>query len=183
MTYNDDGTVNMYIKTQFESSSDNVYCLITLGDMRFVTRDKVARIENIPDKSYALHYDVCVEIDGKIYSIFNTSPSGMANEAYIYLGSELTDNVLTMQLYQDAMNFDLSSVRIVSSAGEEIFLTESDFVYNEEYGCYDVSVELGEYADEVVIYVMANPYHYGLEDVEDYAGNERKIFEVTVYQP
>ena len=183
ITYNDDGTINMYIQTDFESDSEDVYYQISIGDIRFISRDKIARIENIPDKSYALRYDVCVDIDGQQYSIFHTTPSGMANEAYFYFNSELTNNTFTLQLDKDWLHIDLNTVRLVSSTGEEIILSESDFIYDEEYYVYAISVEFAEAPEYVVVSMMANPYYTGLENIDGYIGNTRKMFEETVYQP
>ena len=183
ITYNDDGTINMYIQNNFEANSEDVYYQITVGNIRYKSREPLAKLEGIADESYALSYDVCVDIDGVQYSIFNTVPSGVANESYIYYESEFSNNVLMLSLYKDSTGLDLNSVRLVSSAGEEILLSESDFVYNEEYNSYDISVTLNEYAESVEIYMMANPYIGGLADVSDYIGNERKIFVETVYQP
>ena len=101
ITYNDDGTINMYIPTQFEADMDELYYQITIGDIRYTSRDKIARIEGIPNIPYAVIYDVCIDIDGKTYSIFNTVPSGMANEEYSYFDANLVDNVLTLQVYEN----------------------------------------------------------------------------------
>ena len=183
VTYNDDGTVNIYIDTDFSSDSEEVYYQITLGDIRYTSREPLARIENIPNEGYALHYDVCVDIDGVQYSIYHTTPSGVANEEYFYLETSFDNNVLSMSVDKELINADLNTVRIVSSLGEEIILSEDDFVYNEEYGTYDVSVQFAEYAEEATVYLMANPYSEGIENIDGYLGNERKIFELTVYQP
>ena len=183
ITYNDDGTINIYVPTGFESDDDGVYYQVSLNGMRYTSREPLLRAENIPDISYEIRYDVCIDIDGQQYSVFHMYHSGMANEAYFYFESDFMDNVLSMKLDKEYMHLDLSTVRLVSSAGEEIILTESDFTYNEVYSTYDAVVEFTEYADEVVIYLMANPYYNGLEEIDGYIGNTRKIFEVTVYQP
>ena len=67
--------------------------------------------------------------------------------------------------------------------GEEIVLTEADFAYNEEYGTYDVVAQFEQAPAYVTVRVMGNPYHDGLEDVENYVGNARKLLETTVYGP
>jgi hypothetical protein len=182
ITYNDDGTVNMYIQTNFDCEREDVYYQITAGGIRYKSRDKIARLEHIPDKSYDLHYDVCIDVDGVQYSIAHTSPSGMANEAFFSFEATLTDNTLSLKLDKDLIFLDLNSIRLLSSTGEEIILTESDFVYNEEYDTYDTVVEFDSYAESVTIYFAANPYHDGLDIIDGYIGNTRKIFEETVYQ-
>ena len=183
VTYNDDGTINLYIQTSFSAQDEAVYYQITVGGIRYVSREPLARIERIPDQSYALRYDVCVDIDGKQYSIFNTTPSGMVNEAYFYLESSLEDTALHLWIYKDAMYIDLDTVVLTSSVGEEIRLAQGDFVYNEEHGYYEAQVTFTERAEEVTVSAMANPFYNGLDGVGDYIGNTRKIFEITVYQP
>ena len=183
ITYNDDGTVNIYIQTNFTSDNEELYYQVTLGSMRYKSRDKLLKIERIPDNSYALHYDVCIDIDGVQYSIFHVSPSGVANEPYFYLDSSLEDNVLSLALYKDVMYVDMDSVKLITSSGEEISLSETDFTYNEEYGRYEITVEFTQPLTHVVVQMQANPYHVGIEDIDDYIGNERKTFEETVELP
>ena len=70
-----------------------------------------------------------------------------------------------------------------TGSGEEITLSETDFIYNEEYGRYEIMVEFTKPLTHVVIQMQANPYHIGLEELGEYLGNARKTFEETVYQP
>ncbi len=183
ITYNDDGTVNMYIQTEFTSDNEDVYYQITVGSMRYKSREKLLKIEHIPDESYPLQYDVCIDIDGVQYSIFHVSPSGVANEPYFLIESSLEGNILSLVLYKDIMYVDMNSVKLISSSGEEISLSETDFIYNEEYGLYEIMVEFTQPLTHVVIQMQANPYHEGLEELDDYVGNARKTFEETVYEP
>ena len=122
-------------------------------------------------------------IDGVQYSIFHVSPSGVANEPYFLLDSSLDGNTLSLALYKDVMYVDMNSVKLISSSGEEITLSETDFIYNEEYGRYEIVVEFTKPLTHVVIQMQANPYHIGLEELGEYLGNARKTFEETVYQP
>jgi hypothetical protein len=124
-----------------------------------------------------------MDINGVQYSIFCVSPSGMVNEAYFYLEYILENNALSLQIYKEEMHADMNSVRLVSSGGEEILLTEADFVYNDMSGSYDYEVEFSKQTDAVVISMMANPYYEGLESIDSYIGNTRKLWEVTAYQP
>lgn len=182
ITYNDDGTVNLYIATQFETEHADVYYQVTLGDMCYTSRDAVLRVERVPDQSYTLRYDVCVEIDGVTYSIYHQTPSGAINESYWYMDGSFTDNVVTLQLYKDLHHIDLDSVRLISESGEEIALSQTDFTYNEEYDTYDVTVTLAHSAAHVVVQLYGNPCYAGLEGVEDPLGNTRKLLEYTLEQ-
>jgi hypothetical protein len=173
----------MYIQTEFTSDNEDVYYQITVGSMRYKSREKLLKIEHIPDESYPLQYDVCIDIDGVQYSIFHVSPSGVANEPYFLIESSLEGNILSLVLYKDIMYVDMNSVKLISSSGEEISLSETDFIYNEEYGLYEIMVEFTQPLTHVVIQMQANPYHEGLEELDDYVGNARKTFEETVYEP
>ena len=183
VTYNDDGTVNMYIPTQFESDDESVYYQITYGERRYISREAIARIEHIPDESYPLTYDVCVDIGGVQYSIYRVTPSGAANESWVYFTNELNGNTLTMSFDKELLYIDLNSVKLVSDNGEEMLLSEADFTYDDEYGEYLITVEFATAPEQVVISFMANPFYGDLESIDGYAGNVRKIFEETVYQP
>ena len=183
VTYNDDGTVNMYIPTQFESEDESVYYQITYGGNRYVSREPIARIEYVEDESYPITYDVCVDIDGVQYSIYRVSPCGTANESWLYFDRYLEGNTLTLSFDKELMFLDLDSLRLVSDTGEEILLSESDFTYNEEYGNHELTVEFAEIPESVVIYFMANPYYNEKESIDGCVGNVRKTFEETVYQP
>lgn len=183
LTYNDDGTINVYIYTGFVCADESVYYQVTIGGVRYAFRDEVARVENLPDTTHTLVYDVCVDIDGVAYSIYNVAPSGTINELTIEYSIEgtITENALRLRFYSaDIYYVDMSYLRMVTSSGEEKILTETDFVYNEENDCYDVHVEFNSSFDSVTLYVMANPNYLGVSDIQDYAGNIRKLYEVTI---
>ena len=181
ITYNDDGSINLYIQTDFEAQSEDLYYQITVGGVRYTSREPLARIEHIPDQSYSLTYDVCIDVNGVPYSIYRVTPSGMLNEPYFYWQGFLQEKAVLLQLYKDAMYLDLSSVRLVSSQGEEILLGEADFVYNAVTDSYDLEIELSEYAEEATVFLVANPYYEGLEQIS-YIGNVGKIIEITLTQ-
>jgi hypothetical protein len=181
ITYNDDGSINLYIQTDFEAQSEDLYYQITVGGVRYTSREPLARIEHIPDQSYSLTYDVCIDVNGVPYSIYRVTPSGMLNEPYFYWEGFLQEKAVLLQLYKDATYLDLSSVRLVSSQGEEILLGEADFVYNAVADSYDLEIELSEYAEEATVFLVANPYYEGLEQIS-YIGNVGKIIEITLTQ-
>ncbi len=184
ITYNDDGTINIYIQTQFTSVSDEVYYKISLGNIVYTSREPIARIEGIPDTNYPLQYDVCINVNGAEYSIFHVTPSGTVNEAGLPHYSECVDDThLVVRLYKDGDDLDLDSVVLISSSGEEKVLTEADFVYNDVYGTYDAEIEFEEPFTEVIIKASLSIFHEALEGVDGYKGSVRKTFETTVYAP
>ena len=121
------------------------------------------------------------ENDGNIWYYGNVY-SGWEYGYYNVREFSLTEKTLSLQLYKEAQYLDLNNVVLISENGEEIVLTEADFAYNEEYGTYDVVAQFEQVPAYVTVRVMGNPYHDGLEDVENYVGNTRKWLETTVYQ-
>ena len=185
VTYNGDGTVNLYIKTDFESSDEEVYYQVRVGNKRYRSRERVIEITDLEDKSYGIEYDVCKDINGVQYSLFNYHPSGAVNEysvesvCYVTYEDELS---LNLEINTFNTSVDLSNIRIVSSSGEEITLKESDFTYDEENYLYKASLSLTKSFEYVTVYVEANANANGLEDIENYKGSINRPYEMTVYR-
>ena len=183
ITYNGDGTINMYFVTNFETEDSELYYQVRVGNKRYISREKVLEITNIKDDTYSIEYDVCKEINGMQYSIYNLYPSGAANEAFIENGYNFvyaSDTALNLQLYSGIMYFDLSSIKIVASTGEEIVLSESDFVYDSENKIHSATVTFNEAVEYATIYINANAVYGMLDDVDEYKGSLTKLYEITV---
>ena len=71
----------------------------------------------------------------------------------------------------------------MSSSGENITLTDVDFVYNGDYGTFEATVEFEATFDKIVMIFSSAPYSNWLYGIDDYIGSETKIFEITVYEP
>ena len=91
------------------------------------------------------------------------------------------------------LSFEVDATKMVTSInGKEnpadwsacwmLYTSDADFS-NETYGTYDVSVTFTQPLTYVVVQMQANPYHSGLQGIDDYIGNERKTFEETVELP
>ena len=85
-----------------------------------------------------------------------------------------------MKFYSGLMYFDLSNIKIVSSTGEEIVLTESDLDYDSENKVHSTTVTFNETVEYVTIHMNANPSYGMLKDVENYKGSLTKTYEITV---
>ena len=179
VTYNDDGTINVYLDTKFECDDPSVYYQITLGSYRYASRDPIARIEGLPDSTYPIYYDICVDVDGMLYSVWRMTPSGGVNEQYLYVEGWEEDGVFNAHFYTDSMYFDPSYVRVVSSAGEEFILGEDDLVFNSESGAYELRVEFTDEYEYVSIYAYVNSNLKTLGDIDGYVGNLAKLTEIT----
>ena len=117
------------------------------------------------------------------YSIYNLYPSGAVNEAFLENGYNFVyenDTTLNLEFYSGFMYFDFSNIKIVSSTGEEIVLSESDFIYDSENRVHSTTVTFNETVEYVTIHMNANPSYGMLKDVENYKGNLTKTYEITV---
>ncbi|MBE5730419.1 MAG: hypothetical protein E7350_00520 [Clostridiales bacterium] len=172
VTYNEDGTVNFYTTTQFQTDHEELYYQVMLGDYRFRYTEPVMRAENLPNTTYPLRYDICFDLNGIQYSIYSVYPSGAVNESNIsaeYIATIL-DNAVELTIYDYANSLDLSNVRLVGSNGEEITLTESSFVYSEEDYSYSASVQFSDALEYVTLYLYADPHKEYLESIGSYKG-------------
>ncbi len=91
VTYNEDGTINIYRDLSFETSDPNIYYNARLGwngtneDGEFVSyyydligRNRYAIIENIPARNYFFVYDYMYDYNGVSYIMYEEMPSGSA---------------------------------------------------------------------------------------------------------
>lgn len=180
VTYNEDGTINVYIKTDFECEDESYYCEIKLGIYRFKTRDKIAVIRNIPNDNYPVEYAVGFDRDGWMHTVYTVIPSGTINELYLSADCTLVGNSLTIAV-GSYHNLDLNSIKVISSDGQEIFITESDFVID-EYENLSVTVTFDNAPEYVTLQLMISPNSDGMEMIEDYDGSLYTYYE-TVIQP
>ena len=180
VTYNSDGTINVYLDTMFECDDPSVYYQITLGNYRYVSRDPIARIEGLSDGTYPIYYDICVEVDGALYSVFRTNPSGSINEQYYYVEGWADGNTFNLTLFDEYMYVDPSYVRVVSSAGEELILGHSDLVYNSEGFYYECAVEFTEEYEYVTVYAYVNSNLKTIDGIDGYIGDLAKLNEITI---
>lgn len=180
VTYNSDGTINVYLDTMFECDDPSVYYQITLGNYRYVSRDPIARIEGLSDATYPIYYDICVEVDGTLYSVFRTNPSGSVNEQYYYVEGLADGNTFKLTLFDEYMYVDPSYVRLVSSAGEELILGHGDLVYNSEGFYYKCEVEFTEEYEYVTVYAYVNSNLKTIDGIDGYIGDLAKLNEIII---
>lgn len=178
LTYNEDGTINVYIYTGFECADESYFALVTLGEHKASGRDDLIVFEDLPNDTYPLNFDLCFEKDGVIYSVMTYYPSGSVGEIGFYEHYELTDGEFVLSL-SDTKSVDLDSIRIVTSAGEEVLLSESDFV-QDEYGYLTARVRFTDTTESVTLYILYAPYIDGLESVEEYKGSPYTPYEIEI---
>ena len=175
ITYNEDGTINVYVYTGFECADESYYSIVKLGDYIVRSRESVVAFENLPNDTYPINYDVCFDKDGISYAVMSVNPSGTVNEVYFNEYFELIGNEFTMHV-TDINSFDLNALKVVSSSGEEIIITESNLVVDEN-GYLALRVSFSDSPEYVTLYGMYAPFITGLESVSEYKGSPYIPFE------
>lgn len=185
ITYNEDGTINVYIKTDFESADEKIYYEVQLGNKRFISRESIFVAEALPDDIYTLIYRICYDYNGVQYYVNEIVPSGVVNEFYAgYMPNyELVGNTFTITVYDYALPMvDLDSFRIETSSGEEIKLLQKDFVYDAENGVYNLSVELINDFEYLNVYLNYHPFITNMDGIENYVGTTAIKIADTIYK-
>lgn len=180
VTYNDDGTINIYVDTQFECADESYYVELTVGRYRVRSRESIIELRNLPYDTYPIEYAVCLERDGIQYVLRLDRPSGTINETRVNASFELSGNLLTVRAWNEC-NIDLNNITIVSSDGQQIKISESDFVVD-EYGEKTASVTFENAPEYVDIGVMAMHGKKTLDFVDEYVGNLYNYYEFSINQ-
>lgn len=116
VTYNEDGTINIYRKIRFSSTNENIYCnafiynsytedpitgqKIYEGAYDVISNSDYAIIENIPDQMYILDYQLIIKNNGVDYIMYIETPSGTINTneniANAYLIKEAASTIVSI---------------------------------------------------------------------------------------
>ncbi len=174
ITYNNDDTVNVYIQTDFSSDNEELYYQVTLGERRFKSREKIFEAIGIYNDMCSLIYDVCIDVNGVQYSIYNVCPSGAINEINPNMIIEYDISENGVGIYFDSYYLDcidLDSLQIVSSGGEEIFVLETDWVFNEDTYLYSYTTTLQNEFEHINLYATFIPYANQMEGINEYKGS------------
>ena len=182
ISYNDDGTINLYIDIDYPDIGGDAYYQIILGDELYYTFTGGAPvISGLPDEPYTLMYRVCKDIDGVQYILYEVVPSGVINESSMvnYVSAYKDESNVTLEMwYLTSMEYDTnSSVRIVCSNGTELSFDFGELYNDTGYSMYTVSFEVGADVTAITVYVSGAVYAHTLEDIA-YDGNMYKINEI-----
>ena len=178
VTYNDDGTMNVYIVTDFACEDESYYYEIRLGNYSLKSRDRIAVIKDLPYDTYSLQYAVCFERNGQQHTVMTVTPSGMVNELYFYANCELSGTTFEISV-EESHNLDLNTIKVISAGGQEISIAENDFIAN-GYGAKTASITFDSAPEHVVIQVMISTGS-GMSQVDEYEGSLYTYFEETIY--
>jgi len=177
VTYNDDGTVNLYIKTNFETQEETLYYSVDLNERAYKSQDSVFEATGLVAQTYTLQYDVCYDVDGVTYAIASNFPSGAINEAsvesYIWATvSENTVNVSASDTFLEILKEDF--IRLVSSTGEEIVVTRS------EIEAIDFAVTFTQPFEYVDLYATCALYEYQMDGIAEHEGVLDKTWQIRI---
>lgn len=179
VTYNEDGTINIYIDTDFECEDETYYWQVRLGKYMLRSRDKLIVFEHLPNDCYPIEYSVCFDKDGVQYSIMSITPSGTVNELYFNEHCVLLGNLFTMTVGEDT-DIDISTITLISSDGQERKIAETDFIADEN-GERTATVEFDNVPEYVTIRLMIRPNSYAEEYVGKYGGSMYTHYENDLY--
>ena len=110
----------------------------------------------------------------------SVTPSGAVGEsnAEYMVNAAVSGNTVTVEISEFAdVVFDLSSARLISSNGEEIVLTEADFVSAD--GISTATVAFSEEITEVILYIRCNQHQFDLEGIDNIVGDAYETITVT----
>lgn len=181
VTYNDDNTINAIVPLTFETENPDIYCKVVLGKYMYNCNESMLIATGLENSAYSLSFYICTDIDGITYSFYSMTPSGMVNEMYISEGVYVEQNAKEVTVrFWESMNFDLDSIVLISSRGEEISLTQSDFIYDSEYYEYKTTVTFENEFDFVTVKGRCAPFKEKTEALEiEYPGSIYQEFELT----
>ncbi len=185
ITYNADGTMNVYVTTDFNAEDEELYCQISLSAVGVVyqTREPVARILNVERNVSGIEYAVCKDYANIQYVYQSVLPSGTIAEGvgneYGPVEGTIRDNTVRVTFFTSNCAFDFKEIKIVDNeTGETVVLNEQDVVYDGDEGGYYVTATFMAPVTTVTVCVGANEYFDGLEGIDDLVGDlylERKI--------
>ena len=156
VTYNGDGTMNVYIYVEFSSDDPDLFCELTL-DKVYRLKSYIFVIEDVAFDAYGLTYRICKEIDGVIYVMYSVTPSGAVGEQpYIDYGTFFNGINATLTLSQNTQ-CDFDNIRFVSSNGEEVTVSRDSVALDSESGYYIIEASFENMAETASAYIYVKP--------------------------
>ncbi|MGN1103991.1 MAG: hypothetical protein ACI4QI_03865, partial [Candidatus Coproplasma sp.] len=182
VTYNDDGTINVYRDLNFSCEDERVYynAMLRAGyydeEYNFVEterfdvigRDKYAVIENIPNQNYIVYYYQMFDYNGVSYIIYIEIPSGSIENVYKDEDGDGYEDFATATAIvaggQTIITVSLSSGGMV---GNKIIVDGTEYEYDDYSDEYQTELTLtidGELdlanVTEVTVFFTKHGYNY-----------------------
>lgn len=148
VTYNDDGTINIYLDTTFSSEDTSIYYSVVYTNQEQIKevfyQESIASYENVLLSNYYIEYFVYKKVDDVEYIISSITPSG---------GIEFVEN-LTLTGYlttTDSINYTMTVIFdyyiysfdetsfVVTIDGIDYQIDSSNIIYNSDSYTYEVS--------------------------------------------
>ena len=174
ITYNENGSVNAYLDTQFECEDPDVYYMIRFFDEKYgvtdyVSRNRYASIEDLViNNNYSLTYSTFKKIDGVSHCFYYVAPSGtLSIEEPTYTVQASIDYSLDTPVFNfsnySSFRFDLNSMYLIFDNGERFDIPKESFI-EEGTHSYSLSVELQTGIESADLHVMGSTL-YNIYDV------------------
>ena len=156
VTYNGDGTMNVYIFAEYTSTDPDVYCELVL-DKAYRLSGYVFVMENVRVGSYGLEYKICKDLDGVKYVMNRVYPSGTVGMNPYVDGYAEFDGAQVTVVISPSSQCDFSNMCFVSSDGEEITVGAESVTVDHETGEYIIELTFENEVECVIAYLSAKP--------------------------
>lgn len=182
ITYNDDGTINVYLPTTFERENEDIYYIVRLGDYEIIAEESPASITHIPNDNYSLSFFVCKDVNGVCYSTLSVYVSGTVNELtpQSFVSHTVEEGTVELGISNGEL-FNLDGTRIELSNGEVLVLNASDFTYDSELDIHYTTFTLGEGVEFAKAYLTVALTLDNLADIAEYEGTPYMVYEYEIY--
>ena len=182
ISYNDDGTINLYIDIDYPVLDGDAYYQIVIGGNHYFSfTSGVPVISGLPDEPCTVEFRVCKDIGGIPYVLYEVIPSGVINEADVTHLVDATKSGSTVNVnmtYLTDKDYDVNTpIRIVCSDGTELSMEYSELYNDTGNSMYVATFEVDADITSITVYVGWSAAAQILE-VMDYDGNMYKINEI-----
>lgn len=176
-TYNEDGTINIYIQTDFASEDAEVYYEIEYSSSEtgvsgvLASREAVWALEGVPLGEYVIVYNIYKEIDGVRYVLRNIAVSGTTGTEPLKIWSVSVTATATgtgkaLEILLDTLpTYEFDSIRLTLDDGTEIALGENDFALTDDGFYHRAVVDVGADVQMVRIGMKACGYSGPYEEI------------------
>ena len=182
ISYNDDGTINLYIDIDYPVLDGDAYYQIVIGENHYFSfTSGVPVISGLPDEPCTVEFRVCKDIGGIPYVLYEIIPSGVINEADVAYRVDATKSGSTLNVnmtYLTDKDYDVNTpIRIVCSDGTELSMEYSELYNDTGNSMYVATFEVDAGITSITVYVGWSATAQILEGM-DYDGNMYKINEI-----
>lgn len=189
ITYNDDGTMNLYFDVTFETDDPSVYYSILYRTdeetKEIYYTESYAKYENIELANYYITYYIYKTINGVEYLIDSIAVSGGIEHIYQYSVDDviiITDNEIRATINGYSYTFDETSF-VITIDGINYNIDSNQIVYNAEENNYKIVYQLDIKPTEVEITFLGALFYHNydyerLSQIITIKGNQYTLIEL-----